>query len=310
MSSLPAKIRLFAAILLISAAACSLPAPATPTPLDAEAAYTAAAETIIAQLTQVAQTLTPSQAPGGETPGAPETTAPPGDTATLSPTLTEALPTPTETLTPSPSPSPSPTFTPTLPSTDPRASLGAPTLLDTFNNDALWALYEDDHVSFEIDDSRLTMTAFNPEFWEGFMLAPPDIGDFYLEMTATTRNCSGGDRYGLMARSSRVGQEPYRGYNFSFTCDGRFSLRVWDGKQFTSVTEWTASDAIRSGSNATNRLGIWMEGERIVMYANGNLLKEVNDDTYQVGKFGVVIGSANTSNFTVDVDEIAYWDLP
>lgn len=308
MSWLPVKIQLCAAILMVSTAACSLPSPATPTTLDPEAAYTAAAETIIAQLTQVAQTLTPSQAPGGETPGAPETTVPPGPTDTLLPT--EPPVTPTETFTPSPTPSPSPTFTPTLPSTDPRASLGAPTLLDTFNSDALWALYEDDHVSFEIDDSRLTMTAFNPEFWEGFMLAPPDIGDFYLEMTATTRNCSGGDRYGLMARSSRVGQDPYRGYNFSFTCDGRFSLRVWDGKQFIAVTEWTASDAIRSGSNAANRLGIWMEGERIVMYANGNLLKEVNDNTYQVGKFGVVIGSANTANFTVDVDEIAYWDLP
>jgi hypothetical protein len=188
--------------------------------------------------------------------------------------------------------------------------LGSPTLLDTFDSDALWPLYEDDHVSFNIANSRLTMTAFNPEFWEGFMLAPPDLDDFYLEMTATTRNCSGGDRYGMVARSNRAGQGPYRAYNFSFTCDGRFSLRDWDGEGFDFITEWAANGAINSGSNATNRLGIWIEDDRFVMYANGNLLGEVTDDTYALGKFGVVIGSANTTNFTVDIDEIAYWDLP
>jgi hypothetical protein len=46
------------------------------------------------------------------------------------------------------------------------------------------------------------------------------------------------------------------------------------------------------------------------MYANGNLLQELNDDTHREGRFGVFVGSANTPNVNFRVDEIAYWDLP
>ena len=302
------KTPLAALFAMVFLAACRLPAPTSPTPVDQAAAYTAAAETIIANLTIVAQTLTPTVS-GGPIEETPQTTAP---AETDQPTATEAQPTSTATTAPSPSPTSPPTATATLPSTDPRAGLGDPTFLDTFSDSGNWPLYDDGHVSFAVNNDRLVMTAFDPNFWEGFILSWPQVSDFYLEMTASPRNCSGADRYGLIARGTAVKPGSYSAYNFSVTCDGRFALRLWDNEnsKFTILVDWTESEAIKSGSNQTNRIGLLADGERLSMYANGNLLQEFVDDSYESGRIGVVIGSATTNNFKVDVDEFAYWDLP
>jgi hypothetical protein len=300
-------ILIFSPLLIIGLlSACSLSAPGAPATQDIAPEYTAAAQTIIAQLTQAAGTTAPSaegptEAPATMTTG-PVSETPPPESSTETPTPTEpqestSTPTPTDTAAPT-----------SLPS-DPRAALGEPDFLDTFQNGDNWALYEDDHVRFRVNDGTLRMVAFNPDFWDGFVLSWPVISDFYLEMTATTKSCSGRDNYGLVARAGNS-DNGYAAYLFGISCDGRYSLRIWDGESFTRLIDWTESEHIESGSNQTNRIGFMADGDTLSLYANGNLLKETQDDTFDEGKFGVFVGSANTSDFTVLDDEIAYWELP
>jgi len=80
--------------------------------------------------------------------------------------------------------------------------------------------------------------------------------------------------------------------------------------RFSKLIDWTESEHLRAGSNQTNRIGLLLDGERLSLFANGNLLDEISDDTFDDGKFGVFIGSVNTEDFKVRVDEIAYWSLP
>ena len=287
--------------LLFFITACSLPAPATPATSDPAAAYTAAAQTIMAQITQAAQTSAPT---GAGSPSNQTTTPSVEATATSSVTATSP-PTGTPTLTQTQPPSP----TPVAPPEDPRASLGEPDFIDTFENDDNWSLYTDDHVSFEIDDDQLVMTAFDPENWDGWTVSWPEIKNFYLEMTTNTGDCSGMDRYGLVARATKTG-DGYETYAFGFTCDGRYSLRKWDGERYVTVFDWAAGESINEGSNQANRMGLLADGERLSLYANGHKLVTIQDDSYEQGKFGVFVGSANTPDFTVLVDEIAYWELP
>jgi len=225
-------------------------------------------------------------------------------TSTLAPTLTETA-TPTAAVTATATLIPSPT----QPSTDPRLHLGSPTWQDTFDSAANWPLYDDEHIRFEIEDGLLRMTAFNPDSWDGWMLTWVNAGDVYLEMSATTGDCGGLDRYGLMLRSSST-DKGFVGYLFGLSCNGRYSLRIWNGEAYRTLVGWTQSDRIIQGARATNRIGIWAEGSHLRLYANGNLLTEITDDTYSTGLFGVFVGSANTSNFTVEAPEIAYWTLP
>jgi hypothetical protein len=198
-----------------------------------------------------------------------------------------------------------PTVTPAS-TDDPRTRLGDPTWEDSFDVEDNWPVYEDGHARFAIGDGRLTMTSLSAESWDGWMLTWPEIGDFYLEGAFAPGSCDGLDRYGLMFRAgpSALG---YVGYLFSASCDGRYSLRAWDGSAFTDRVGWTASERVEAG---TVRLGIWAEGETLRLYADGTLLTETSDDAFSEGMFGVFIAAAETPGFEVRVDDVAYWALP
>jgi hypothetical protein len=201
-----------------------------------------------------------------------------------------------------------PTDTPSA-AEDPRSILGDPSFLDPLDAEENWPMYEDSHVGFSIAGGQMRMTSFEDDNWDGWMLTWREIGDFYLEAAFSPGSCEGLDRYGLMfrARPSALG---YTGYLFGASCDGRFSLRAWDGSSFRELVPWTASEAIPHGAGATVRLGVWAEGEQLRLYADGKLLAERSDDMSSNGLFGAFIAADRTSGFEVSVEEIAYWALP
>jgi len=295
---------ILAVIFGVTLVACNLPASTEAPPIDQSAAQTAAAETIIAQLTEVAETLVPS-ATAGSLPDATQTavisTATETTVPTSAPSATATAPAATATSPPPP--------TPTLDADDPKAGLGEPEFYDDFSNGESWPLYADDHVSFKVKDSNLVMTAFNPDKYNGWMLTWPVISDYYLEMTTKTQQCSGKDTYGNMVRAVKT-DKGYIGYLYNISCDGHYSLRRWNGEQYISLVDWTPSDQINSGANQTNRIGLMVNGNQFTFYANGKQIGQYQDDTHREGRFGVVIGSANTPDLKVRVDEIAYWDIP
>lgn len=230
------------------------------------------------------------------------------------------LPSPTETSTataiPEVSVSPTVTVTPTgtlLPTAapgDPTAGLGDPDFSDSFDSAAGWPLYEDEHVSFEVSDGRMRMTAFNADFWDGWIFpARSTPADFYAEVEFQFGACSGRDNLGIVGRGD-CQDGSCRAYLFAATCDGRYNLRIWDGEGTTYVIPLTQTAAIIGGSNSSVRLGMWMEGSAIRLYANGTKLADIQDDTYNSGGVGLFVGAAATSNFQAWVDLFRYWALP
>jgi hypothetical protein len=76
------------------------------------------------------------------------------------------------------------------------------------------------------------------------------------------------------------------------------------------LIEWAESPHILKGEGQVNKIGINADGNRISLYANGNFLAEVRDDSYASGRFGLFVGAAETPGYTVTVDRIAYWENP
>ena len=306
-------------LLAMVLAACVIPGASTPVPestLEPEPvnpAYTAAAQTIIAQLTALAPSTTPLPTDASD-PSATGTEASASQpTSELSATETIASPEtpaiePSPAVEPTPTPEPSPTQepSPTPASNDPRSRLGEPDWRDTFSNANNWPLFEDEHVHFRLKDGSLQLLAKKPEKWDGWMLSWTSLENFYLEVSASPWNCSGADRYGLLGRAPNADAA----YLFGFTCDGQYSLRKWNGERFSYLVDWKASDWINNGAGQNNRLGLMANGSQISLYANGELLEEIKDPSYDRGAFGVFISSANTENMEVVVSEVAYWQLP
>jgi len=260
--------------------------------------------------TRVSGTLT-AISPAIPLPTAVATAAP-----SETPASTEALPTPTETpaasATPLPSLTPTASQTPlatrTLPADDPRSTLGNPTWRDDFVSGANWPLGEDSFTRAEVEEGELVLTGLTTT--DGWRLTWPVVKDFYLEMTVETGPCNGADHYGLIARVPDL-HEANQGYLFGVTCDGRYSLRAWDGEAMTNLVRATASPSIQAGSEQVNRVGLLASGDQLILYVNGVRLSELEDSRFsEEGSFGVFVGARQTSSFAIHVSEIAYWENP
>ncbi|MCU0487154.1 MAG: hypothetical protein MUC85_13705, partial [Anaerolineales bacterium] len=154
---------------------------------------------------------------------------------------------------------------------------------------------------------RMQMTVIQPGSGEEWGLSSrPELEHFYLQATFITGDtCGDEDRYGVLVRAPG----PDQGYVYGFSCSGRYRIYAWDGETYRPIQEWRTSSAINAGANQTNILGIWMVDHTIRLYANGQLLGEYSDEEFDSGQFGLFIGSPETDNFTVYVDEVSTWEL-
>ena len=273
--------------------------------------------------TRVAQILTDNPTSEVSAPFPVQTIAPEDNQPTATPTeMIEVTEAPTEELatkTPLPTMTPLPTETPTVtptipptampPDTDPRLKLGDPSSTDLFTagNQWVWPIASDEYASNEIRDGYMVMRSEGTS--SGWRLPAVQGGsNLYIEGTFRTDTCAGKDTYGIMFRVP-IRSEADRGYFFGVSCDGQFKVWMWDGKvsKATVLTSWRSSDAILTGSNQTNRLGVMTEGNKMQFYINGYLVGEANDGTFPGGYFGVYIDPTNTDHFTYYLEEMSYW---
>lgn len=256
---------------------------------------TSVALTLTSQALQHIPPQDPSQnqnlPPVADLPADPPANQPPQATLTMVPTATL---TPTQTFTPSP------TVTPTL-----GLRVGEPDKKITFaNGDG--GFYDDDDENTIITPKNGTLelvSTLKVIGWHGWSMYYDKIDNFYLESTINVVNCSGSDQYGMVFR----GPDYSRGYFFGLTCGGNYFLDYLDGK-YTPIVSDTASQFINAGSGQTNRLGVLAQGDQLTLYINDQKVQEVRDSTYTgKGVFGVFIAAYQTPNFTIQLDEIAYW---
>lgn len=266
---------------------------------------------ILASATPELPTLPPVEATATSEPTVAAPPAEPPTATAVPPTATAAATEPAPTAAAPAGP------TATVSSSDPRSRLGAPTSTDSMDDSFTWnwPVGSDKYTNGVFVNGTLAITTLDSA--DGWRMANPrgyGFNDIYLEATFKTAACSGTDHYGIILRVP-VLEDPDQGYLFGVTCDGKYSLRRWDGDakprpEMKRLIDWTASSAINSGSNQTNRLGVWAVGNRLVLYINGTQVGESQDALFKSGFFGVFAGYDNTKNMVIQLDEMSYWENP
>ena len=129
--------------------------------------------------------------------------------------------------------------------------------------------------------------------------------------------CSQTDGYGFIFKvpNTTPPDNKFQGYLFGVTCDGQYSLRIWDGTAGENgATTWlkyySSSDLINQGEKETNRIGVMAVENQLSLYVNGEKLDTVENDAFAKGYFGMYINRDKTENLTVFVDKVAYWTDP
>ena len=239
-------------------------------------------------------------------------TATPAASATSVPTVEVVIPSSTLEPTVSPTATLQPTIAYTPPVSDPTTKLGSPDWSDTMDNDNYWPTGADEFTDIAFVDGSMRLTGLTTT--DGWRMTYPELKNFYIEAVFQVMDCSGADRYGLIARVP-VLNTPDRGYLYGFTCDGKVSLRRWNASvgtkgEMVNLKEWSTSSAINAGPSQTNRMGLMAVGDRLILYANGQKIGEVQDGTFDSGYFGVFVGARETEDFTIRVDQIRVWENP
>ena len=219
---------------------------------------------------------------------------------------TEAPP-PTEVPTATQVPSPTPSPTPEPIEGDPADLLGEPEGIDTFDTKTNWTLFDNDCFKSEIIDGVFRMTSKGVEGIICWEVSWPEIDHFYVDTTVfMPDDCQANDRFGMLFRAP----DNFRGYQYGLTCDGKYTLTLWDGERTTVLVEPTQSDVINVGLDAVNRLGVAAHGSSYDLFVNGVFLTEVIDSTFTApGKLGYFVRASTNNGFVVEYDNLAVWLL-
>ncbi len=89
-------------------------------------------------------------------------------------------------------------------------------------------------------------------------------------------------------------------------------MRRLDGTNpysFVDLVAWKTSEAINTGDDQINTLGIRLISDTISIFANGEQIEEVEDNTYSAGKFGLFVNAGPPGDFTFILNELSFWDL-
>ena len=206
-----------------------------------------------------------------------------------------------------------PTAEPTVESVDPAVYLGTPNWVDEMEKPEFWVAGSDEFTSAVFENGAMTFKALSET--PGWRIATTEeLSKAYMEATVKMGACTGTDGYGLVFRVPK-NVNYNQGYFFAVTCDGRYSLRLWNGLsgdngKSVMLKYLTASDLINKGKDQTNRLGVAAVGDRLVLFINGEKVDEFKDDTYPSGFFGLFVNRDNTKDLTVYADQVRYWTDP
>jgi len=211
--------------------------------------------------------------------------------------------TPTQTITPTPTETqtPTPTATP---------EFGSPTLRNPMDSNVAFGLqtpYEDTNSYFGVANGKMTMKSYSQGGYRGWRLTSQIPADAQVQAIFQTQACSGQDQYGLVLRAPDY-TDGY-GYYIGITCDSQYRITRWDSNGVNSLATGQ-NPAILAGAGQTNTVKVLIAGENIKLTVNDTVINEVADSAFTgSGHYGVFV-AAFSGNLVVDMDEIAYWNLP
>ena len=194
-------------------------------------------------------------------------------------------------------PYPTLVMTPTI---DVQPQFGELIFSDNFTQPTPWTLGQTASTSIALGKEELTLALNQPDGYLYSLRQGTDLGDFYLEITASPSLCKGQDEYGILLRVSPA-MEFYR---FSLTCDGQVRLdKFYQGKA-SSPRAPDYSGAVPPGAPSSSRLGIWASGKEMRFYVNGEYQFTVRDPSLPGGGLGTFIRSNGENAVTVSFSDL------
>lgn len=214
-----------------------------------------------------------------------------------------ASPAPTDTIdwfpatgTPTPVSTRVETTTPT-----PELGLSEVLLTDDFSQSGQMSVYKTANGSAAYGRKEFTLAVAAARGYLTSLRSQPELGDFYLEVSANPSLCREGDSYGLLLRAANE----WNYYRWVVTCSGETRLeRVKDGFAVL-LQDWLYSAQIPQGPEANLRLGVWMHGDQMRFFIDGVEQFDARDPLWTSGLLGFFARAKGDTPLTVNFSDLS-----
>lgn len=164
---------------------------------------------------------------------------------------------------------------------------------------------EDRRETFErgYEDGKYVIELHEPN-WFAWANPGEQFDDVSVDVDVRLASGSQDGHFGVMCRHADLDNF----YYFSISADGYYAIfRRVDGGDMEILTgdgsHMTPSAAIKTGEQDNHLLAV-CQGDKLSLYANGQLLETVTDDTHAQGDVGVGAGSGAAGNVRVQFDDL------
>lgn len=183
-----------------------------------------------------------------------------------------------------------------------------PVYTDEFRrDDGVWDLVSDTDVEHFYMRRSLHIRVDRTQWMSWSTQNDQKPADFLLEVDATHVSGPSDAEYGVIFRY--IDDQNF--YFFGISAGGYYSLWKRENDAWTILIDWTASDALTTGEQASNRLGILVratdQGQQIALLANDTVLEALLDDTFTEGQIGLATGTFDEAGIEVAFDNLSLW---
>jgi hypothetical protein len=137
-------------------------------------------------------------------------------------------------------------------------------------------------------------------------LANRIVSDFELEVEARLEDGNDANSFGLLFRF--VDRNNF--YRYDLSGDGYYLVSKFVDGEWVTLVDWTPSEFINQGSQATNVLKVSAFGPNITLWVNGQQLTSFTDDSLPRGNFGFFTGTFSEPYSWVSFDNLKMWKIP
>jgi Tol biopolymer transport system component len=137
-------------------------------------------------------------------------------------------------------------------------------------------------------------------------LANRIVSDFEIEVDARLEDGADANSFGLIFRF--VDRNNF--YRYDISGDGYYLVSKFVDGEWITLVDWTPSEFINQGQQATNVLKVAAFGPEITLWVNGQTLVSFTDDSLPGGNFGFFTGTFAEPYSWVSFDNLKMWTAP
>jgi hypothetical protein len=254
-----------------------------------DAIRTAAAATVIAEVTQTAQALPTVETPH-PTPTEPVTLPPsPTPLPDLTPTPQEETPLPTPTPV-AETPEPTPTLTPVQPYTE-------VIFRDDFSTLVGWFVDETDEFRFRYQDGGYRiLNGFQASYVNS--IRSFDLPNVYVETEARQVAGPQDGYFGVVCRW----QDVHNFYGLAMGQDGFLTIVRVQDRRVSFLATGVAESGLLNPAGQNNRIGGSCVGSNLTLYVNGEQVLQAQDTSFGDGFIGLMVGTRSAAGVEAHFD--------